>query len=364
MSVPVFVQATPAVSAAIYSTARTLTFAAPVTAGSTILVMGHVRNINAASLAGVTASVSMTGAVFIRRADAAVRYDTKTGVTLWQADEVTGGATAITVTPTLADAQNYCDLVAIEISGCHPDVVFEAVATANAEYGAFNLPIGPAPTSGSISQADTMAVVITFTNDANQRTNIGWQTPSGWTERAKTISNASGQRAIWVGTKTQTATTAVSVTVASTEADIAGRSGALLLLRGITGDPSPPPPAPAPSPPPPAPGPAPSPPPPGPAPAPAAQGFEFLNVDALLAGVVTDLTIQIHATPTTEELLGTYIQSSVNQSFLLDGDYSKVLVEHDGVVPVTTGQPVVAVGQNATNTAGFRGVISGIVVDL
>lgn len=79
------------------------------------------------------------------------------------------------------------------------------------------------------------------------------------------------------------------------------------------------------------------------------------------AGIV----MQIHTVPngTTELLLGGLIQSVSAETFEAAGDYSKVVVPHNGVVAVTLGQSVRAVGQNAGNTAGFRGVIVGTVIE-
>jgi hypothetical protein len=365
MAVPAVVQVSPIVSGVIYSTARTVTFASPVTAGSTIVLCGFVANEAAASVAAVTASVAMTGEVFIRRGDAEIRYpgtDSR-GITLWQADDADGGETAITVTPSLANALNFCSLVAIEISGCHAETPYETLVSADTENGVFSIALGPAPASGSLSQADTMALALIFINQSNNASDPGWQTPSGWTAQASSLLSSGAQRPIWLGTKTQTTTTAVSVTASTTEADLYGRVGFLLVLRGTTGSPAPPPPTPTPTPPPPGPGPAPSPPPPGPSPAPVSQGFEFINADPDIAGE-GGVVIQIHAEPTTQQLLGTFIQSEDGQEWVANGSTSKLVVEHDGVVTVTTGQTVVAVAQNASNTAGIRGVMEGLVVDL
>jgi hypothetical protein len=74
--------------------------------------------------------------------------------------------------------------------------------------------------------------------------------------------------------------------------------------------------------------------------------------------------IQIHFAPTTEPLMGPFIQGVTGETFEPAGDYSKVVIPHNGVVPVTLGQVVKAVGQNANGTAGFRGVITGVVVEL
>ena len=208
-----------------------------------------------------------------------------------------------------------------------------------------------------------MAILLSMVNQSTNNANPGWALPSGWTERAKTLSGASGNRPIYVATKTQTSTSAVSATISTTEADLYGRVGAILLIRGDTGSSAPPPPAPTPSPPPPGPGPAPTPPPPGPAPAAASQAFEFLSADPEIVGE-GGVIVQIHAEPTTEELLGTYIMSTDGQEWEADGDSAKLVVEHDGVVAVTTGQTVVAVAQNAGNTSGVRGVMEGTVIDL
>jgi hypothetical protein len=348
MAVPTVVQTAPITQGVAYSTARTVVFGSAVTAGSTIILCGQVYNEGAASLAAATASVAMTGAIFIRLADVPLRYTPKRGMTFWMAEDVDAGATTITVTPAIADALNYCTLTAIEIAGARTESALEVLIPSDTANGVFWHDLGPAPASGSISQADTISVAVTWANDANNRTDIGWQTPTGWTERAKSIVSSGAQRALWLGTKSQTSTDAVSVRVQSTEADLGGRSGVLAILRSPTGSPAPPPPS------------------PGPAPAPSvvAQAFEFQNIDPALAGVVGDVTIQIHAEPTTEPLLGTFIQGATLQEFVADGATSKVVVEHDGVVAVTTGQTVVAVGQNAGNTAGFRGVIEGTVIEL
>jgi len=339
MTVPAVIQVSPISQAAAYSTARTVTFSAPVTAASTLILIGHIDNSAAASLAAVTASVSMTGAIWQRRLDQRLRHEATKGLTVWTASNVSAGATVITITPSLANALNYCGFVALEVSAAASS--FEAAVGANTEFGVSTVSVGPAPASGSISQADTMAILASFINIANNPADPGWQAPSGYTERLKTLSSASGLRPLYVGTKTQTSNAAVTSSVTSTESDVYGRAGVLVLIKGDVGG------APPPSPPPPA----------------ASQGLKFTNVDASVVGT-TGVSIQIHKAPTTEPLLGTFIQGATSQTFVLDGSKGSITVVHDGVVPVTTGQSIRAVAQNAGNTAGFRGVIPGTVVDL
>lgn len=337
MTVPAVIQVSPVSEAATYSTARTVTFGSSTTPGSCLVLVGWTGNSGAASLAAATASVSMTDVVWQRRLDQPIRYENNRGLTIWVAENVAGGQTTISVTPALANSLNYGGFVALELSAA--PAAFEAAVGANAENGANAVTVGPAPASGSISQADTMAVLVSFINRANNGSDPGWITPSGWTERAKTLSSNDGIRPLWVGTKTQTTTGAVAATISSSEADLSGRAAALLLIRGSVSGPPPPPP-----------------------PAPGSFKFRFTGADAAYAAQgIDDVTIQIHAAPTTEALLGTFIQSATNQEFVADGVKSAIIVMHNGTVPVTLGQSVRAVAQNTGNTAGFRGVITGTV---
>ena len=365
MTVPAILQVAPPVSLAAHSANQTVTFPGAVTAGSTIVLIARCFNSASSSLAGVTSNVTMTGGTFIRRGDVNLTFGLEDGITVWTAENVSAGATTVTWVPVFANSLNYTVVTALEIDGRDVGSFEVMVTAANGSNGLFGIPIGPAPSSGSISQVDTLAIAASYANDANNRNDLGWILPSGWTERAKTITSLNGLRPLYVISKTQTTTSAVSVTMNSVEADIAGRVGVMIIIRGDIVDPTPPPPSPTPTPPPPSPTPEPppAPTPPGPAPPPATGlAFQFINVDPTLAGVVSDLTIQIHKQPTTEPLLGTFIQGATNQAFVASGGYSKVVVTHDGVVTVTLGQTVVAVGRNAGGTAGFRGTITGTVI--
>jgi hypothetical protein len=190
MTVPAVIQVTPIVQTAAYSTARTLVFPAPVTAGSCIVVLGWAANAGAATMAAVTASVAMTDEVFSRRIDKSLRYEANRGITMWTAQNCQGGETDIVITPAIADAANYGGFVALELSAAA--AAFEAAVSADAENTTFNVAVGPCPATGSISQGDTMAIVLSMVNLSSNAADAGWITPSGWTERAKTISSASG----------------------------------------------------------------------------------------------------------------------------------------------------------------------------
>lgn len=365
MALPTVRQITAVDSAAAYSSPRNLIFLDPVLAGSTIVLMGRVYNASATSLAGTTNGVTMTGGTFERLAEISQRYGIG-GMTTWAAPNVAGGATTVTYTPAYANGQNYSSLIAVEVV-CRTDSPVEAVATRASEHGVFNISVGPAPAVGAVSQADTLALVCTVADGSTNPPDINWSSVSGWVPEAETIDSQNGLRPLYLLSRAQSTTEAYSVTIGSQYADVSGRVAALLVLRGTTVDPTPPPPAPTPSPPPPGPEPAPPPAPgpePAPAPAPSGLGFEFLNLDPLLANVVTGVIGQVHAAPTTEPLLGAFIQGFTAETFEVAGAYSKVVVPHDGVVPVTLGQTVKAIGQNAGGTAGFRGVISGTVVQL
>lgn len=347
MTLPVVLQVAAVNNAAAYDGARTVTFPGAVAAGSVVVLLGYVGNSLAPSLADVTSSVSMTGGVFQRRLDAPIRYDAVRGLTVWTAENVSAGATTISVTPGYAGLNNYCALTAIELGSVRTSASFEAAVGVDSEHGGFSVTAGPAPASGSISQADTMAIVLSMVNQSVNNANAGWLTPSGWTDRVRTVDSTQGLRAIYVATQSQTSTSAVSVTVGTTDADSFGRAAALLLIRGSIAAP------------------APAPPPPGPAPAPApaaTRSFKFPAFSPDYVGL-TGVTLQIHAAPTTEPLLGTFIQGATGQSFVADAGKSAIIVAHNGVVAVTTGQSVRAVGQNTGNTAGFRGVILGTVIE-
>ena len=188
MAVPTVVQVSAVTDGVAYSTARSVTFGSDITAGNGLILLGFIANEAASSLAAVTSGVTQTGAAFVRRLDASLRYETTRGITVWTAENVDGGTgiKTITVTPSLANDLNYCALVAVEVTG-RTSGLFESVVSATAEHGVTSVSVGPAPASGSISQADTMAILLSMVNQSTNKSNPGWALPSGWTERDNTI---------------------------------------------------------------------------------------------------------------------------------------------------------------------------------
>jgi len=352
MAQPSLVQVTPLVRTAGFSTARTLTFPAPVTAGNTIVVCGAVLNPGAGSVAAVTASVSMTDEVFQRKADKSLRYEAFAGLTLWVADNANGGETAVTVSPAIADANNNCALFAMEWTDTAASA-FEGYTAFDSAEGVLSFALGPTPAAGNPSQVDIVGIAVSFANQGGgSSTNLGWTTPSGWTSIVAEGSPSGALRPIQAIYKKQAAQTAMSVTVNSTQPDLFGRAGILFLLRGDIGSP------PAPTPPPP--GPAPSPPPPA-----APQAVRVEGVQAEMAGF-EGVKVQVHALPTTEPIAGDYIFGNADVDFedALDDARAVLLIPVPGGVTIETGTDVIVFGQSIDGTGGFRGGVAGVVVDL
>lgn len=346
MPVPALIQVSPVDQSVAYSTARTLTFGAGVTAGSTVVVCGLVRNPGAVTIAGVTASVTMSGAVFQRRAERGNRFEANLGTILWVAENVSSGATAITVTPSILDVNNVCSLVALEFSAAA--VSYEGAVSADSPNGVTSLAIGPMPASGVISQADTLALLVTAMDQGGSETaSVGWQTPVGWTAAATMNDPSGAKRPTFVAFRTQAGQSAISVTTASTASAIYGRSGILAILRGAAAAPPP--------------GPPPPPPPP-----PAPVGTQSIRVEDVNAdsATVTDVDVDVFPNPSSGLLGATRLFFDDALNFQLEGGKAVLYIPVPAGISLTTGSTVKVVGQRGDGSAGFRGVADGTVVDV
>lgn len=351
--IPVLRQVTPVVAFAAYTTARTLVFPSAILLGSTIVVCGAVAHPTATSMASVIASVTMTGCSFQRRAEVTLPWSDDFGCTVWSASRVTtAGATSITVTPGFG-TDNYCGLIAFELTGVSTTLeTFEGHAGAQAE-GVNSLSIGPMPSTGSLSQADTMAIALSMVNMGGIATaNQGWTLPAGWTLLGSQENPTGAILPFQVIYKTATSQNAVSVTVNSTVADLNGRASVLFMIRGDV--------AATPAPPPPPPGPAPSPPPPAPA-----QAVKVSGVQSEVAGLAA-IYVQVFTIPGAQAILGDYLFSDEAAAFevALEAGDAVMYIPVPGGVVVDTGANVVVVGQTADGTGGFRGGVAGLVVDV
>ena len=353
MAVPVLRQATPTDNSVAYSTARTLTFPSPVLLNSTIVVCGVIGFPGATTFSTITSSVTMTGATFARRGEVTFPGGPDRGTMVWSASVTTAGATAVTVTPGNAVADNYCGLIALELTGVSTAVTAWEGYVGAAAGGVNSLAIGPMPASGSLSQADTMAIVVTGLNmGGGVATDQGWTVPAGWTTITSQGSPSGAKMPFYAALKTAASQNAVSVTTNATQADLYGRSGILFVIRGDVGS------SPAPTPPPP--GPAPPPPPPA-----AAQAVKIVGVQNEVAGL-TGVLVQVFDPPGDEAIVGTYRFSDEDVAFevaLENGD-AVMFIPIPGGVTIATGEPVVVIGQKADGTGGFRGAVDGEVVEV
>jgi len=235
---------------------------------------------------------------------------------------------------------------------------FEGYVGADAEHGVFSLDVGPLPASGSLSQVDTLAVYASFVNMGGvATTSQGWTVPAGWTEIVSQNDPTGAKKPFTAGYKTQTAQTAITVTTNSAQADLYGRVSILFVLRGVTGAP-----APTPPPPPPPPGPSPS-------PAPAPQAVKVDGVQPEVAGL-TAINVEVYTTPTTRPILGTFLFSTTTAAFSasLESGNAVMYVTIPNPLPaggsLVTGTSVVVIGQKVDGTGGFRGGVTGVVVNV
>lgn len=189
----------------------TATLPAAVVAGNRVLVAVGMRYYAATGVPtdGIT-SVTMSGVTFANKPLNEGYSGDTSALLLWEGVVTSGGATQVSV-GAIADCTG--SFAVLQISGA-PATPTYLNATGYAATEA-SLAVGPVPPSGTLASANGLALLLGDHNSYNVAS-VGWQTPSGWTQRAAENVNDGSKAAFHLCTKELTSSAAVSVTHTAT----------------------------------------------------------------------------------------------------------------------------------------------------
>ena len=225
MPAPSIVNQTPFTDRVFFTSSTTFTFDAAITAGNVIAVMVTARGDNGHNVEDVITSLSMTGVTW----DALTVFDTPNfystkGSLIFLGTVDSGGATTLTFN--VAAGNCYVVGRAFEIQDCA--VAYEDKTMLAGTNNGVNTVTSSA--SGTLAVADSLVLAGSYANYTS--TNIGWNTPSGYTAQGSQISGSAGNTPFAVFSKTLSATTSFTTTISSTQNDSFGRCITCVVLSG------------------------------------------------------------------------------------------------------------------------------------
>lgn len=314
----------------------TSVFGSNVTAGNCVVVVGVYGNVNAANAAAIIGTLTDSlGNTYTKIGEKAWDFEPKKAIGAWYAVNILGGANTVSIPYTLADSSNISYFVAMEFTNVPAASVLEGIAYGYIDAAATSVTTTAIPTSGVMTTADCIAILVSSTNNINDTvTDVDWDLTAGYTSRAEQNSAAQARLPLTVQTKELGSSAQITGTISSQESSLYGRVGMLVVIRGDT-----------------------------------AAVTKYVKVTGVQPDAVgaTVEKAQVFANPAGSDILGASITTVLGASFEAtpDVDGNAVLLLTNATInALATGLTVKVVARTVADEVGFVGEVSGIVVEV